>query len=578
VHATDGLSLTAGLGTMIGASQRVRIEEDTANPLNNHSVVRLGDALAVYSAYAALQPGLTVGRVETQIIATGYRDRRLEDSLDALRTVFLGSASNDANKTPTGDRDRFYVNLQALQNDADFQALSGQVKLVHVNPGFASLAQGNTNTSLAYRYALLELLPFAVVADADAQNQTLYGAYSQRLSLYDAATGQGELAQTWLVDRAALLDWQVLRNEKNLTGVITGGASGRTIIESVHYDDRTSGTQFFVGAADQSNQRQQIVFGGDAPETIDGYARNDHLYGGAGNDTLNGQGGADYLEGNSGNDILDGGSGNDTLLGGKDSDTYRFASAFGHDRVIDSDGAGHIEVEGLGTLNGTGARKVAETQWADANGSTYYSLVEIDAGRTDLIVSFGDRPGTITIQDWSTDRNVGIDLPTTITPPETTAAFAGDIAKASLGNDYQITDYGYASAGAAPDAADVLNGGAGADLLQGLGGSDGIAGGAGDDMIEGGDGDDLLLGGSGADTIDGGAGNDHIFGSDNGRIDRPTKVDFTPPGSSGTELARGFSWVVYDPPGDGNYTCSAASLRMLLCAIAANQGVFVCVA
>ena len=47
------------LGVMLGASQQVRVEAD-ANPLSNHSVVTL------------------------------------EDALDALRTVFIGSASNEA--------------------------------------------------------------------------------------------------------------------------------------------------------------------------------------------------------------------------------------------------------------------------------------------------------------------------------------------------------------------------------------------------------------------------------------------------------------------------------------------------
>lgn len=95
VHAADGLSMTAGLGVMLGASRPVRIEAD-ANPLSNHSVVTLGDALAVHELYARLQPGLSTNQIGAQFIAAGYRERRLEDALDALRTVFIGSAGNEA--------------------------------------------------------------------------------------------------------------------------------------------------------------------------------------------------------------------------------------------------------------------------------------------------------------------------------------------------------------------------------------------------------------------------------------------------------------------------------------------------
>ena len=86
VHATDGLSMTAGLGTMLGASQPVRIEAD-ANPLNNHSVVNLGDALTIYAVYAQLQPSITMAQAANLFVGSGTGSRRLEDALDSLRRL-----------------------------------------------------------------------------------------------------------------------------------------------------------------------------------------------------------------------------------------------------------------------------------------------------------------------------------------------------------------------------------------------------------------------------------------------------------------------------------------------------------
>jgi hypothetical protein len=92
VHATDGLSMTAGLGTMLGAAQPVRIEAD-ANPLNNHSVVTLGDALTIYDTYARLQPSINMEQASALFVASGIGERRQEDALDALRTVFIANNS-----------------------------------------------------------------------------------------------------------------------------------------------------------------------------------------------------------------------------------------------------------------------------------------------------------------------------------------------------------------------------------------------------------------------------------------------------------------------------------------------------
>jgi hypothetical protein len=81
------------------------------------------------------------------------------------------------------------------------------------------------------------------------------------------------------------------------------------------------------------------------------------------------------------------------------------------------------------------------------------------------------------------------------------------------------------------NAAETINGTAGADVILGLGGNDRIDGKGGTDVICGGDGNDTLIGGTGVDKIDGARGNDTIFSRDGRR-------ELTLKGGTGTDRAR----------------------------------------
>lgn len=77
--------------------------------------------------------------------------------------------------------------------------------------------------------------------------------------------------------------------------------------------------------ADQTGSDiNEVLFGGDAPESIDGQGGDDDIYGGGGgddlrggegNDDIFGEGGNDAIRGGEGADLADGGQGNDTLYG-----------------------------------------------------------------------------------------------------------------------------------------------------------------------------------------------------------------------------------------------------------------------
>ncbi|MGY4109482.1 type I secretion C-terminal target domain-containing protein [Aeromonas encheleia] len=84
-----------------------------------------------------------------------------------------------------------------------------------------------------------------------------------------------------------------------------------------------------------------ILFGGAGDDTLFGGLGNDQLSGGSGNDTLYGGVGDDSLSGGLGNDILTGGLGNDILKGDAGADTFRWmqgdttAGTVAKDYVVD---------------------------------------------------------------------------------------------------------------------------------------------------------------------------------------------------------------------------------------------------
>lgn len=81
-----------------------------------------------------------------------------------------------------------------------------------------------------------------------------------------------------------------------------------------------------------SNDKADVLIGGDGNDILFGQGGDDFLYGGAGNDTLFGGSGNDTLYGESGNDRLYGGSGNDTLYGGTGNDIL--SGGLGNDILI----------------------------------------------------------------------------------------------------------------------------------------------------------------------------------------------------------------------------------------------------
>ena len=185
--------------------------------------------------------------------------------------------------------------------------------------------------SLAWRYTVRQLLPF-VIPDIsyDAHNQ------NGELDLYDPATGEGQITERFLEDRAQMLAWKI-RYDTGGRDADDGIHDGPKPYNSdwdtsqvegnwdyVDFNTTISGDAVLTLAIDGTGRSiadHQIVFGSDDAESISGGGVEDHLYGMGGNDTLTGDAGEDYLEGGAGDDSLAGGAGRDVIDGGIGADT-----------------------------------------------------------------------------------------------------------------------------------------------------------------------------------------------------------------------------------------------------------------
>ena len=254
----SGLNVIARYADDHGTSKEIFLEE------NSHSIVKLSDSLAVYNLLQKLDPALAVSAMDSMLKAsTATATDSLEQTLDIIRKIILGPGIAPTKAMGSADsqttRDAFYVNLYGLQDENAFKALAGQVRLESLAGSGASVMSSLAKSSpdaLAYRYALKELNPFALIG-ADYSQHNPAG----ELDLYDPATGKGELSETWLADRAGLL--VALNQARTADLVATGGVFHVDPMgnANVRYTDVDAGLSVKVGQTTLDPLR--IVFGGE---------------------------------------------------------------------------------------------------------------------------------------------------------------------------------------------------------------------------------------------------------------------------------------------------------------------------
>ena len=271
----------------------------------NHSQLILSDSLALYDLFSKIDASLTINQInviiESMVPEKGEQPAlvvtsKLEDALEAVADIIKGTSGVEI---PAGNRDAYWTTFLGLRN------VVGEASPYHVvilaGQSESSIAS-TAETSMAYRYALTELNPFAIEgADYTSHNQ------NGELDLYDPVTGSGGITSQYLNDRAKFLAYSTA-NLLSLTDVINRIGNNNSFHDVAR--------EYSVGA----DVLGRYQFGGADVDTLSGGAHNDHLYGGAGDDTLHGAGGDDYLEGGTGKDELFGDDGSDALYGMADDD------------------------------------------------------------------------------------------------------------------------------------------------------------------------------------------------------------------------------------------------------------------
>ena len=530
-----------------GDTQPMFIEQETVTGNTfGHGMKQMADSAAVFDLLIRVDGSLSNASAETIATrlnplfeaASPIRDLSLENIVNAMGDLFQAGEAI----TLTDDREQLYKRIVAIKDDADYKRTSGLLALQSLagvsRSEIVSRAQADSAEGLAYRYAIVNLNPFAISGDA-----ALYAPHNAtgELELYDPTTGKGALTERYLRDRAAMLTWQSQLNTDDIqaeNGTFYKFQGGTPY----YFRDMTTDTRISIGGGYRVDMLRpltefsHIVFGTEGNDTIFGEARNDWLYGGAGDDVLTGKGGNDYLE------------------GGQGDDAYILNPGDGHDTILDTDGVGVIkfgDVSALGRASVTDGKDwtfVGNT-WTDKQNNLTYVLMAQADGTNDLQIR--SATGSVTVKGWSAGE-LGIELAASAPlQPVIDQTISGDSAGNYLtdaaGNTHLTggggNDFLYASGG----GDNILEGGAGSDILISQQGSDRLyademivdlgaamlrgdaevgtglkgellASGDGDDVVVGGQGNDTVLGGDGRDVIIAGAGDDNIIGDGHASI------------------------------------------------------------
>jgi len=241
-----------------------------------------------------------------------------------------------------------------------------------------------------------------------------------------------------------------------------------------------------------------MMFGTNGPEDMQGLAGNDTIYGGGGDDILHGGDGDDILRGDDGADTLDGGAGNDT------ADYSVFTTGVQMDLKVTGYQSQAIDIV-------ISIENLIGSNYADTFKGTSGANVLSGMGGDDILEGRGGGDtldgGTGYDTAVFTTATAGLTLNLTLTGAQGEGAFP-----VTLISIEGISGSNFADVLTGSDVANGLGGGGGDDILIGAGGDDSLGGGAGRDQLTGGSGADLLSGGDDADILSGGDGDDRLTG------------------------------------------------------------------
>lgn len=301
-------------------------------------------------------------------------------------------------------------------------------------------------TDAGVRYALHHLDGIALTG-----NRALFAMSNAdgALDRFDRDTGESLVSDAFLEDRGKLLAWKMAGDRGDELTV--AGSEDWTFVDRATTDAQGGPLTFALRTGETNAGLNQVVFGTDDSDVMRGVRGSDRMYGGAGDDVLLGGSGADHLEGGAGADVVMGGAGNDELLGnqgdddldggaaddtvqagsgddmvtggrgndrlegGRGRDTYVLDAGDGSDTILDSDGLGAIELDGV-AVGGSMIRDDAG-RWMSADGRLEFTLGEVESGGGTLTLRAfaqgADHAGTpdnvVRIKDWK-NGDLGITL------------------------------------------------------------------------------------------------------------------------------------------------------------------------
>ena len=571
---------------------------------NTHSITLIVDSLAVQELIQTID--LRYGQASAELLIKASSNTKadtvaslnvsdvsegdsLEKTVDAFHKLFVGLTAAfqplpvDSTVGGFGNlafRNEMYNAMAAIQQAVQAKQTQGVIFTIDdltdptvSTPAISGIADTETDQGLAYRYALKELNPFAIIANTSQANDALYQAHNDhgQLMLFNPADGTGALTEQYLIDRALFLKEKIALNQRDLS----------TSSSNIHFVD-------YVAASDVDLERmtyqietnidgradQEFLFGSSGVDRLEGGSQDDHLYGGDGVDLLIGNGGNDYLQGDAESDQLEGGAGSDTLVGGRGIDvleggtesdfldggldndilrggdgldTYLIRAVDGADTIEDSDGHGVVEFDGKILVGGLRHAGDPTNVFHSADGTITYRK-----SGTDLTVTGS---GSVTIKNFSSGK-LGIRLVAEETYAEATrteflkvdgyvqvgtdpqgapifepvylpffddsdndtrsTSLIGEPVQGELTPEIDDDQHTLIHAGGGEDIViaaggdDEVYGEGDNDILVGAGGHDRLYGGAGSDFLTGDDGADVTV--SGNDYLDGGEGDDVLLG------------------------------------------------------------------
>ncbi|MCB1493826.1 MAG: hypothetical protein KDJ77_18820, partial [Rhodobiaceae bacterium] len=284
----------------------------------------------------------------------------------------------------------------------------------------------------------------------------------------------------------------------------------------------------------------EILYGSDLIDTIDGRNGDDTIDGRGGDDNLSGGSGVDTIRGGGGADQIDGGAETDTLSGDDGDDTFVVADGHFFDNVdggFGTDTLDHSAVTRSGDVFDFAAGQITTTfatgtptivsieRYLDGTGGNEIILPsnglyveagigndivrESSAAAADVIDLGPDSDALYinnkVISDDSFDGGAGIDwvyFSDLTFAPIAVIDIVIDLnaeTLSSLGGNFVETLANFENV-AGSQGEETIIGSSGQNVLRGEGGNDIISGGGGNDTIIGGPGADAIDGGTGADT------------------------------------------------------------------------------